>query len=348
MRLLFYVAKRYSIPVVLPIVRLCENRSVPFALFLSRRVLEAMPDEWRGAPVFDNRREAAAFHPDFVLSPGNFVDFRLPGVKVQIFHGLGVEKESHYRIRHFFDIYCTSGPMVTRRFQRLRKRYGYFMVEETGWPKMDYILGYDTSGLRERWNIPPKKRVVLYAPTFSSGMESATDLIPVLPNAVRNDEIWLVKLHELAPPRLVEGAKALEGIEGIRMVETDDVTPLLHLADALVSDTSSVVYEFMALDRPAVTYRSRGRKGKALDITEPRQLRSALDEALEGAAAAGGVASLAEVNPHLDQRCSNRVLDLLGRVHGNPSLLPKRRKPLNLVRKLQVVWHERFRKGYLR
>lgn len=47
-----------------------------------------------------------------VLCPGNFVDFRLPGIKVELFHGIGIEKPSHYKIRRFFDLYLTSGPVV--------------------------------------------------------------------------------------------------------------------------------------------------------------------------------------------------------------------------------------------
>jgi len=78
--------------------------------------------------IFRTVQDAASYHPDYVITPGNFVDFRLPGRKVQIFHGIGVEKPSHYKIRHFFDLYCTSGPFVTERFQKAAEQYGYFLV----------------------------------------------------------------------------------------------------------------------------------------------------------------------------------------------------------------------------
>ncbi len=348
MRVLFYAAKRYSIPVVQPLAGYCREHGIPFGLYVSAKVLEVLPEEWAEAPVLTTLNEGREFDPDFVVCPGNFVDFRLPGVKVQVFHGLGVEKPSHYRIRHFFDVYCTSGPLVTRRFERLQRKHGYFLVRETGWPKVDHILGFDAAGLRKRWGVPEASRVVLYAPTVSAGMESATHLLPEVPGCVREDEVWLLKLHELAGTDIGEQARRLAGIDNVRLVDTYDVTPLLHLADVLVSDTSSVVYEFMVLGGPVVTYRTLARPEKATDIAEPRQLRGALDRVLAGPGSAGSRSALEQVNPYLDRRCSERVMGLLSEIAEDPGILPARRKPLNLFRKMQVVWHGIFRKGYLR
>jgi hypothetical protein len=348
MRVLFYVAKRYSIPVVLPIAEVCRSKGIPSGFYVSRKVLEVLPEAWGREPVFTDRREASRFAPDSVVCPGNFVDFRLPGVKVQVFHGLGVEKPAHYRIRHFFDVYCTSGPLVTERFERLRQRWGYFLVRETGWPKVDHILSFDATGLRRRWDLPEDRRVILYAPTVSSGMESATDLLPVIPGCAREDEVWLCKLHELAEAGMEEAARRLGGIDNVRLVDTYDVTPLLHLADVLVSDTSSVVYEAMVLGRPVVTYRTLARPEKAVDITEPGRLREAVDGALSAPPPTEVRKRLEEVNPHLDGRCSERVVSLLEELHARPGALPDDRKPLNLFRKMQVIWHGMFRKGYLR
>lgn len=348
MRVLFYVAKRYSIPVVQPLAGYCRENGIPFALYVSAKVLEVLPAELAEATVLTTLDGGRRFDPDFVVCPGNFVDFRLPGVKVQVFHGLAVEKPSHYRIRHFFDVYCTSGPLVTERFERLQRKHGYFLVRETGWPKVDHILGFDAAGLRKRWGIPEGSRVVLYAPTVSAGMESATDLLPEIPGCVREDEVWLLKLHELAGADAGREARRLRGIDNVRLVDTYDVTPLLHLADVLVSDTSSVVYEYMVLGGPVVTYRTLARPGKAIDIAEPGQLRGAVDGALAEPGSAGSRRALEQVNPYLDGRCSQRVMGLLSEIAEDPGILPARRKPLNLFRKMQVIWHGIFRKGYLR
>ena len=62
-------------------------------------------------------------------------------LRVQVFHGFNVRKRSdnkgHFRVRGFFDLYCTQGPDTTLPFKVLEKKFGYFKVVETGWPKMD-------------------------------------------------------------------------------------------------------------------------------------------------------------------------------------------------------------------
>lgn len=347
MRLLFYIAKQYSIPIILPLTRYCRSQQIGFALFVSQKVRAVLPDEWQPERLFTDRKDAAAFQPDFVLCPGNFVDFRLPGIKVQLFHGLGVEKASHYKIRHFFDIYCTSGPFVTERFWKLQAKYQYFLVEETGWSKVDYIVNYDTAGLKDKYGIPDHKTVILYAPTFSKKMESATELIPHLKHVANAGEIWLLKFHELMDRETVAAMNAVSG-DNFRIISTYDITPLLHLADLLISDTSSVIYEFMVLDKPVVTYKTRSRPEKAINITQPEQLRSAIDRALTESCSERNRRQLAEINPYLDGNISKRLIERLLEIHHHPEMMPKQKKPLNLYRKLQVIYHEMFRKGYLR
>ena len=347
MRLLFYIAKQYSIPIILPLTRVCTEQNIPYALFVSGKVADVLPREWKDSKIFTDRKSASQFKPDFVLCPGNFVDFRLPGLKVQLFHGLGVEKKSHYKIRHFFDIYCTSGPYVTQRFKKLQKKYKYFSILETGWPKVDYILKYDSAGLKEKYGVADDKTVILYAPTFSKKMESASELPPHLKNTIRENEIWILKFHELMDKHVIEQIEKIDS-GNIRVIETYDVTPLLHLADVMVSDTSSVIYEFMVLNKPVVTYKTRSRPEKAINITNPEDLRAAIDKALSEPCEERNRQQLDEINPYLDGNISEGLIRRLNEIHQNPNLLPKKKKPMNLYRKLQIIYHEHFRKGYLR
>lgn len=341
MKLLFYVSKLYSIPVVSPVFHEALRRGIPCAFYVSRKVLRNLPEAFLASPVFTDLSQAIDFGPKFVLCPGNFVDFRLPGRKVELFHGIGVEKPSHYRIRHFFDYYFTSGPAVTRRFQELQRKHGYFRTFETGWPKIDHILNFPQEGLRQKHNIPDKGRVVLYAPTHSRTMESAGTILPVLNDAPRRNETWFCKPHEFMDAATREKLSD----SSARMIDHYDITPYLHMADVLISDTSSVVYEFMALDKPVVTVRTLGSRSKGIDISSPDELREALDRslALPGEFSEQRKMHLKMVNPRLDGRISQGLLDLL---QSDPE--PPGRKPLNLFRKSQVIWHSVFRKGYLR
>jgi len=344
MKFLFYISKQYSIPIIDPIVEYLDQTDHEFAFFVSGKVHRILPDEWQKFQVFSDVKSAGTFKPDFVLVPGNFVDFRIPGIKVQLFHGLGVEKPSHYKIRHFFDVYCTSGPFVTDRFLVLKKKYKYFEILETGWPKVDHILSFPRGELVK--NIPVDKKIILFAPTHSRKMESASELMEIIPEIIRDDEFWLIKFHELMDKDVVNEFKQKLG-PNVHFIEDYDITPYLHAADLLISDTSSVFYEFMLLDKPVISYKTQSRLDKGLNITDPSILQDAIDWSLQnpGNHREQRKKHIQEINPHLDGKISKR---LIAKLIENKDKLSRVKKPLNLFRKLQILYHEKYKKGYLR
>src|SRR5690606_18497358 len=112
------------------------------------------------------------FDPDAVLVPGNVVPDFFPGIKVQVFHGFGIEKKGHFRIRGWFDLYCTHGPLTTQPFLALAARHGHFAVHETGWPKTDALFA--PAGPDPDWRAgfaDPARPLILYAPTFSPSLK---------------------------------------------------------------------------------------------------------------------------------------------------------------------------------
>ncbi|MFO7897179.1 MAG: CDP-glycerol glycerophosphotransferase family protein [Candidatus Cloacimonadales bacterium] len=347
MKILFYVSKAYSIPIVEPLLRECNRQSIEFALLVSQKVRRNLPDYWEELEIFTYLAEAQAYAADFVLCPGNFVDWRLPGIKVEIFHGLGVEKASHYKIRHFFDLYLTSGPYVTERFQKLANQHKYFLVRETGWPKVDHIINYPSQNIREKLKLPNDKNIVLFAPTHSSKMQSASALLPIIPEVIGPDELWLVKFHELMKPELKANFSAQH--PAIKIIENADITPYLHAADLLISDTSSVIYEFMILDKPIITFRTEARPEKGIDIKQPTELAKAIQRCWENPReyAEQRQQHLQEINPYLDGKISQNILATLHDVETN-NLLPQHPKPLNLFRKAQILYHQKFKQGYMR
>lgn len=348
MKYLFYIAKAYSIPIIHPLAQYLDEQGAEYRFYVSDKVMERKPASWHNDKILIRLKDARKFKPDFVLCPGNFVDFRIPGKKVQLFHGLGVEKDVHYKIRHFFDVYLTSGPYVTNRYKKLQDKYGYFLIRETGWPKIDYILNYPAEHIRRELNLPENRKVILYAPTFSTKHESASSLTDIIPKIMKDDEYWIFKFHELMDPDVIQAYRALDQLKALVLTDAE-ITPYLHASDVMISDTSSVVYEFMVLDKPIITFRTQARPDKGIDIKEADELRTALDRCFNNPDEfkANRRRNLAEINPYLDGKISERVFKELEQII-NENIKAEKRKPFNLFRKMQIIYHGIFRKGYLR
>jgi len=177
-------------------------------------------------------------------------------------------------------------------------------------------------------------------------MQSASDLMKIIPNIIRENEFWLIKFHELMDKKLVNEFKQKLG-SNVHFIEDYDITPYLHAADILISDTSSVFYEFMLLDKPVISYKTQSRLNKGLNITDPSILRDTIDWSLANPQehSKQRKVHLQEINPYLDGKISERLIMNLIK---NKNKLIKVKKPMNLFRKMQILYHEKFKKGYLR
>jgi CDP-glycerol glycerophosphotransferase (TagB/SpsB family) len=144
-------------------------------------------------------------------------------------------------------------------------------------------------------------------------------------------------------PEIVDAYRALAGPR-LRFAETDDVLPLLKMADVMVSDTSSILHEFLVQHKPVVTFRNRRPGPHLLDVQHPADVRPALLRALERPPdLLRAIATFAEsIHPYRDGRSSERVLQATrDMITHRAGLAPR---PLNLWRRLQL----RRRLGYYR
>jgi len=289
-------------------------------------------------PVTSSLAEAVDFQPDAVFVPGNIVHDKIPGLKVQVFHGLCEEKGGHYKITGFFDLYCTSGPLITRKFRMLAQKHGYFQVAETGWPKVDLLLKpFERNDVFHKIGLQTDKKVILYAPTFSPKFKSSDKLFPLLPAVIRDDETWIVKFHDLMDREDKRRFKQLES-DNIRVWEHSDNIPLLHAADVLISDTSSIVYEFMLLDKPVITIDAGVRLEKGINIGNIDQLRNAVDRSIADPKefSHNRQRVLREIQPYSDHENAARVLKATEAILSSDIHTTVKRKPLNLFRKYKV------------
>lgn len=338
-RYLFFVSELYALAILRPLQAAIRARGDEAAWFFEHERVAAFqrPDEKRLANV----RDVIDWQPDAVFVPGNWVPDFFPGLKVEVFHGFSVGKRSeargHFRVRGSFDLYCTHGPDTTRPFQEIQRRLGFFRVEETGWPKLDPLFAGKYP--RKTGDRP----TILFASTFTESITSARALRDTIAaSAQRGDWQWLVTLHPKMAEDIVDSYRALQG-PNLDFVPTDDILELYAQADVLLSDTSSVVPEFLTQHKPVVTFRNRRPGPYLLDVQNETEVVPALQQALTRPErlmqAIREYANL--IHPDRDGKSSERVLDATDRAiqAGRTGL---RRKPLNIWRRVQA----RRRLGY--
>ncbi len=344
---LFYVSQLYSLSIMRPLQEAIRKRGDDCAWFFDRPEMGAahlLADE----KLLTTVAEVKSYNPLAVFVPGNVVPDFFPGIKVQIFHGLATDdtgKKGHYRIRGFFDLYCTRGPEETKKFQQLAERHGHFRVAETGWPKLDPLFA-EESALSLRDKLGTDKPIVLYASTFSPSLTSAPELYETIRSlSLRGNWHWLVTLHPKMEQELVARYRGLAGPQLTFFESHEDVLPLLKTADAMLCDTSSIAIEFQMLNRPLVTYRTKAPGPHLIDVSDSAEVQAAIDEALRyPKTLMAQTAAFAQcLHPYTDGCSCERILNAVDQFVERDSKALKS-KPWNLLRRFKI----RKKLGYYR
>ncbi|MET0131822.1 MAG: CDP-glycerol glycerophosphotransferase family protein [Stenotrophomonas chelatiphaga] len=335
---LLFATERYALPILAPLAQALhasgQSVSAWFADGAAGASLPGVPDV--------GLQQALALRPRAVFSAANWVPPFIAGAKVQVFHGFNVQKRDsargHFRVRGLFDLYCTQGPATTEPFRALAEREGHFAVAQTGWPKLDPLFRDDgglSAALRARADGRP---VVLFGSTFTERLSAAPHLYPqIAADIARGERYWLLTLHPKCAPALFEQYRALAGANAA-FIEPEQVMAAQRAADVLVSDTSSIVSEFVVQHKPVVTFRNRVPQPHMIDFDDPAQLPAMLARALDPAPAL--LAEIhryaATIHPYRDGLSSERVIsateDFLAGEMG-----PLKRKPFGAwTRGLQI------------
>jgi CDP-ribitol ribitolphosphotransferase / teichoic acid ribitol-phosphate polymerase len=281
------------------------------------------------------------FRSDVLFVPGNEVPHYLRGVKVQIFHGLAGEKKGHFRIRHYFDLYLTQGPYFTKRFKEFAMRYKNFVVKETGWCKLDPLFSNMeefNQKKKEMLEKHGKKNLVLYAPTFSPSLTSAKSAMDdVFQLAEKESVIVCIKFHDLMDKEIVNAYKIkANAFNNVKVIKEPDILPYLKMADILISDTSSVVYEFILLNKPVITINSKSENIYWENIKSSKDLLISVAINLSADLYSSERESIIKLyHPYSDGLSSNRMINRVKEFisqHGVPE-----RRTLSFFRRRKMI-----------
>jgi glycosyltransferase involved in cell wall biosynthesis len=334
-KFILYLSYSYGIPILKPIEKVLKQQGFEVAWFLE------MEDVSKHLNVDDvilkNTTEVLKYQPSVIFATSNEVPHFFPGIKVQVFHGFSVSKRSnskgHFRIRGLFDLYCTQGPSTTIPFQKLEKKLGHFKIVETGWPKMDLLFPK-----HEKTN---QKPTILFASTFTKSLSLAhnAEVFDEVKRLIQTQKYdWIFNLHPKMEAHIVQQFKTLAHDFQYPFIESYHNMDHLKKADLLLTDTSSIITEFILQEKPVVTFRNRVPQTHLIDVLEIRNLEKSIDFGLSKPPAVMDAIKKFNANehPYTDGKSSERVVQAALNFHFNRDIVNLKPKPWNWIRKYQI------------
>ena len=197
---------------------------------------------------------------------------RCDQVRVQLWHGCGYKTRVNFsRCEHRYEYNIVIGEEYRKIHERI---YGLRddQVLITGYPKEDWLFD-PCKEWKELFGIPEATKYIFWMPTFRKAKGVLSELdekgfdgdtgLPIVNTKSQMDElndllgnhdtVLVIKLHPFQDRDRIN----VDDYSNIRMIENKDlyrhrlpINRVLGNADALISDYSSTVVDYLVLDRP--------------------------------------------------------------------------------------------------
>ncbi|MEW2161803.1 bifunctional glycosyltransferase family 2 protein/CDP-glycerol:glycerophosphate glycerophosphotransferase [Streptomyces sp. NPDC007084] len=233
----------------------------------------AVPEGVEHAVIGTRRAWEVLARAKYLINNANFADavVKRPGsVHVQTQHGtplkkMGVDQSTYPVVAAAtgsftkllarvdrWDYNLSSNRHSTQMWERAFP--GGYEALEYGYPRNDVYCtatAEDVARARRRLGVPEGRTALLYAPThrdYSTGFESRLDL-EAFCEAVGEQFVVLLRAHYFYDEGSGRGSGRIIDVTGHR--SSEDVC---LAADALITDYSSIMFDYANLDRPVVVY----------------------------------------------------------------------------------------------
>ncbi|MFC6291049.1 CDP-glycerol glycerophosphotransferase family protein [Levilactobacillus angrenensis] len=178
----------------------------------------------------------------------------MPGTTTAKYHANFVKEANRW------DALVSPNDYSTRIF---RSAFGFNnQILKVGYPRNDELINStpeDVVALKQRLGIPLDKKVVLYAPTYRDNQFAEkgkyTFELPFSLDDFREkfgqDAVLVLRMHYL-----ISNALDISGYEGVvfDLSNHPDISELYLISDMLITDYSSVFFDFAYLKRPILFY----------------------------------------------------------------------------------------------
>lgn len=121
-----------------------------------------------------------------------------------------------------------------------------------GMPRIDCLINFskvEVDNIKSKLNIPKNKKVILYAPTYRDNDKLGKNNHKAL-NGIKipKDYILLIRFHYYNEKKIINGKNI------INVSDYNDINDLYLISDILITDYSSVVFDYSNLKRPVILY----------------------------------------------------------------------------------------------
>jgi hypothetical protein len=272
-RVLFYVRTAMHAAVLEPMGRVLEadGRIAVRYLAESPRQQEQISRQCRSPRRWISRSAAGWTRVDLLVSadPWDPPTLHRAHRRINFFHGVAgkydLDDPSHLPIG--FEEYDRVAFVNSDRLQRYLAKQIVTTEQAAlvGFPRIDALVNgeYDGVAVRQRLGLEPQRRTAIYAPTWSpaSSLHIAGEAIV----ASLVDAGWnvIIKPHARSfdpEPQYsggIDWRRRLRNVEirgRVVLAEDGDASPLLAASDLMVTDHSSIGFEFCLLDRPLIVF----------------------------------------------------------------------------------------------
>ncbi|MBA6354560.1 MULTISPECIES: CDP-glycerol glycerophosphotransferase family protein [unclassified Colwellia] len=267
MNVFFDIQHLYYLPQYLPVKDVLEKNSVSchFILYNQKQLQDILinyvESEKLNYTLVNNSNEAKEFYfnnkPDWIIFGNAF--HHLENVHqcsktAMMNHGVG-PKSCYYDwsdcdIQHRF----VEGK---HRLKRLKERFPSKSFIDTGYAKLDPIINNESSSLDlKQLGLDPEKETILYAPTY---YPSSIECLPHDFPELLEEYNLIIKPHYFSLTKekyknhqtIFESWSQYNNVY-ISSIEEACIIPFMNTASLLISDASSTLFEFTALNKPAI------------------------------------------------------------------------------------------------
>lgn len=239
------------------------------------------PNDWSTAHVHAALSAAVVVTCDHLLNPNPYAAALLAGARhVQLWHGISIKEIGLRNLAplrqmsaRFARVLSTCGPYTrlvgtsAAQEPEWRRWFGFAQYAPIGYPRNDVLLREpDAADLLNvdqdiytlaRQTRADGRRVVLYAPTFRDARRGIwlleSGLEQLAQGLAKRGDLLIVNVHPVESPLIPQLATAIPTARFV--TPRTDLYPVMRETSLLITDYSSVMFDYLLLDRPIVLFR---------------------------------------------------------------------------------------------